>query len=146
MVGMAIGFVGLVSLLSYFLIAHTTLTKYIVPGYVAKSFHEDARLAQQQADSALAQLGMHERYLNSIKTILGGGVPSIEGITTLDSLGSVGVSLPSAGGEDLVLRGKVEEEDRFALKRSGPLGSGEIGFGLPPLNGAAIYSLRGTLG
>ena len=136
MVGMVFGFVGLISLLSYFLIAHTPLTKYIVPGYVAKSFHEDARMAQLQADSALVQLGLHERYINSLKIILEGGVPTIEGVATLDSVVGAGVNLPIAGGEDLALRGKVEEEDRFALKRSGPQSAGEIGFSFPPLSGA----------
>ena len=76
-VGIIAGAVLLVSLFTYFFVAHTPLTKHLVPGYVAKSFHEDARLAKAQADSAIYQLYLHEKYLSSLRVILDGGVPVV---------------------------------------------------------------------
>ena len=135
MVGAGMGALVFFSLATYFVVAHTALTPYLVPGFIAKSFHEDAKDAKAQADSALATLVTHERYLNSIKIILDGGVPEFHGISSLDSILLVKDSLPNAGESDQALRKKVEQEDRFALKKSGPLSSGEIGFNFPPLNG-----------
>tara|TARA_B100001564_G_scaffold310603_1_gene282384 strand:- start:34 stop:915 length:882 start_codon:yes stop_codon:yes gene_type:complete len=135
MVGGVVGVVIFLSLTTYFLVAHTPLTPWLVPGFVAKSFHEDAEDAKSQTDSALATLAIHERYLNSIKIILEGGVPEFDGVSSLDSMLLVEEVLPNAGEGDLELRNKVEREDRFALKKSGPLSTGEIGFNFPPLNG-----------
>jgi murein DD-endopeptidase MepM/ murein hydrolase activator NlpD len=135
MVGIALGIVLFISATSYFIIAHTPLAKYVVPGYVAKSYHEDARRAKEMADSALIQLGIHEHYISSLKMILEGGVPSFRGVATLDSMLIEGIGLPVAGGEDMALRGRVEGEDKFALKRSGPVSGGEVGFGFPPVGG-----------
>ena len=86
MVGILTGAVLLVSLFTYFFVAHTPLTRRLVPGYVAKSFHEDARLAKAQADSALYQLYLHEKYLRSIRVILNGGVPDFADAASLDSV------------------------------------------------------------
>ena len=109
---------SLSSVTTYFLVAHTPLTPYLVPGFVAESFHEDAKDAKAQTDSALATLETHERYLNSIKVILEGGVPEFDGVSSLDSMLRVEDSLPNAGEGDLELRNKVEQEDRFALKKA----------------------------
>ena len=135
MVGIVVGIIAFFSFTTYFLVAHTPLTPYLVPGFVAESFHEDAKDAKAQTDSALATLETHERYLNSIKVILEGGVPEFDGVSSLDSMLHIEDSLPNAGEGDLELRNKVEQEDRFALKKSGPSSSGEIGFNFPPLNG-----------
>ena len=124
-----------VVLVAYFIVAQTPLTKFLVPGYVAQTYHDDAKLARSQADSALAKLHLHERYLASIKTILDGGVPDFEGVASLDSVALSSSNLPDAGDEDHVLRSRVEEEDRFALKRSGPEVGGEVGFSFSPLKG-----------
>jgi len=135
MVGILAGVVLLVSCFIYFIVAHTPLTKRLVPGYVAKSFHKDARLAKSQADSALYQLYLHERYLNSIRVILNGGVPDFTETALLDSVLHCASTLPDPSENDQELRARIEEEDRFALKRSGPFIGGEIGFSFCPLKG-----------
>ena len=135
MVGIVSGVVVVFCLITYFLVAHSPLTQFVVPGYVAESFHEDARNARSATDSALAQLYLHEQYLNSIKVILDGGVPKFDGVATLDSMMQEGGGLPEAGEGDLELRERVGKEDRFALQRSGPSTGGEIGFSFSPLNG-----------
>lgn len=134
-VGVLAGAVLLISLLTYFFIAHTPLTKYVVPGFVAQSFHEDAKLARAQADSALYQLYLHEKYLSSIRVILDGGVPDFAGAASLDSVLQSSSALPDPSDGDQDLRSRVETEDRFALKRSGPTSGGEVGFSFSPLKG-----------
>lgn len=134
-VGIIAGAVLLVSLFTYFFVAHTPLTKHLVPGYVAKSFHEDARLAKAQADSAIYQLYLHEKYLSSLRVILDGGVPDFTGAASLDSVLQSASELPDPSENDQDLRSRVEEEDRFALKRSGPNAGGEVGFSFYPLKG-----------
>ena len=124
-----------VTLITYFFVAQTPLTKYVVPGYVAKSFREDAALAKAQTDSALKLIQQHERYIASIQTILDGGVPDFTDATSLNSVLQNASILPDAGGGDKKLRERVEEEDRFALKRSGPVVGGEVGFSFSPLTG-----------
>jgi murein DD-endopeptidase MepM/ murein hydrolase activator NlpD len=44
-------------------------------------------------------------------------------------------NLPKASEGDLALRGRVEEEDRFALRRSGPEVLGVLGFDFQPVGG-----------
>ena len=134
-VGIIGGSVVLVVLCTYFFVAHTPLTKYVVPGYVAQSYHEDANKAKALADSALKQLELHENYLRSIRVILGGGVPDFTEATTLDSVLQSVANLPDPSNNDQELRDRVEEEDRFALKRSGPDVGGETGFNFSPLKG-----------
>ncbi len=134
-VGIIGGSVVIIALCTYFFVAHTPLTKYVVPGYVAQSYHEDANKAKDLADSALKQLELHENYLRSIRVILGGGVPDFTEATTLDSVLQSVANLPDPSNNDQELRDRVEEEDRFALKRSGPGIGGETGFGFSPLKG-----------
>ena len=139
----------LIALITYFFIAQTPLTKYVIPGYVAKSFHEDAALAKAQTDSALKLLQQHERYIASLQVILDGGVPDFTDATSLDSVLQNASVLPDAGEGDKELRERVEEEDRFALKRSGPIVGGEVGFSFSPLTGLVSDGFdlsRGHLG
>tara|TARA_B110000444_G_C18846904_1_gene602615 strand:+ start:3234 stop:4115 length:882 start_codon:yes stop_codon:yes gene_type:complete len=130
----ALGFVTIVVLTSYFFIAQTPLTQYLVPGYIAESYKQDALTARLQADSALKQLELQEIYLGSLRTILSGGVP-----LSLDSLdgGSclIGGGLPAADSVDMALREKVEGEDRFSLKRNGPNLDSDDGFDVQPVLG-----------
>ena len=63
-----VGGLGLsVVLITYFLVAHTPLTEYVVPGYVANQYREDASIARAQAASALAALESHGRYIENLK-------------------------------------------------------------------------------
>ena len=138
LVVIALSFVLSVVFLSYLIVAHTPLTEHLVPGFVAKQYREDVSIARQDADSALKLLSVQEKYLNSIKTILKGG-----GLADSAFVGLVGASnnlvsvddLPKASDDDLVLRGRIEDEDRFALRRSGPEVMGTLGFGFQPVGG-----------
>ena len=135
----ALSLVLSVVIISYLAIAHTPLTEHIVPGFVANQYREDAAIARLEADSALILLSVQEKYLNSIKSILRGEVlvDSVikAGSGFSNSLIGVG-DLPMASSEDLVLRGRVEDEDRFALRRSGPDVARGVGFDFQPVGGA----------
>ena len=135
----ALSLVLSVAIISYLAVAHTPLTEHIVPGFVANQYREDAAIARLEADSALILLSVQEKYLNSIKSILRGEVlvDSVikAGSGFSNSLIGVG-DLPMASSEDLVLRGRVEDEDRFALRRSGPDVARGVGFDFQPVGGA----------
>ena len=134
----ALGFVLSVVMVSYLAIAHTPLTEHIVPGFVANQYREDAAIARLDADSALKLLSVQEKYLNSLKSILRGDVLVDSVFVALmnrstDPVG--GGYLPTASDEDLELRERVEGEDRFALRRSGPDVAMAIGFDFQPFGG-----------
>ena len=134
----ALSLIFSVVIVSYLAVAHTPLTEHLVPGFVANQYREDAAIARLEADSALILLSVQEKYLNSIKSILRGEVlvDSVVKAGSGFSNNIIGVEyLPMASGEDLVLRGRVEDEDRFALRRSGPDVAMAIGFDFQPVGG-----------
>jgi murein DD-endopeptidase MepM/ murein hydrolase activator NlpD len=134
----ALGFVLSVVVVSYLTIAHTPLTEHIVPGFVPNQYREDAAIARLDADSALKLLSVQEKYLNSLKSILRGDVlvDSVFVALMNGSVDPVGAGyLPTPSDEDLKLRERVEGEDRFALRRSGPDVTMAIGFGFQPVEG-----------
>ena len=131
-----VGFVFSVAIITYSIIAYTPLTELLIPGYVAEQFREDVSFTRQQTDSALATLSVHEKYLSNIKLILRGETP-LENIKENDSLQSVEVVvIPDAGEEDLAFRNRIEEEDRFNLRRGPAELNGLIGFEFQPIKGA----------
>ena len=131
-----VGFVFSVAIITYSIIAYTPLTELLIPGYIAEQFREDVSFTRQQTDSALATLSVHEKYLSNIKLILRGETP-LENIKENDSLQSVEVVvIPDAGEEDLAFRNRIEEEDRFNLRRGPAELNGLIGFEFQPIKGA----------
>jgi len=135
----ALSLIFSVVIVSYLAVAHTPLTEHIVPGFVANQYREDAAIARLEADSALILLSVQEKYLNSIKSILRGEVlvDSVVKAVSGFSNSIIGVEdLPMASSEDLALRGRVEDEDRFALRRSGPDVARAVGFDFQPVGGA----------
>jgi len=130
------GAVFSVVILTYSIIAYTPLTEVLIPGYIAEQFREDVTFTRQQTDSALITLSIHEKYLAHLKSILKGEIPS-EKIENEDSLQNVEVVIiPDAGDDDLAFRNRIEEKDRFSLKRGQPETGGIIGFGFQPIKGA----------
>ena len=134
----ALGFVLSVVVVSYLAIAHTPLTEHLVPGFVANQYREDAAAARLDADSALKMLSVQEQHLNSLKSILRGDI-LVDSVSVGLMRGSVNPSgdevLPTASNEDLELRERVEGEDRFALRRSGPDVAMATGFDFQPVGG-----------
>jgi len=134
----ALSVVFSVVFISYLIVAHTPLTEHLVPGFVAKQYREDVSIARQEADSALKLLSVQEKYLNSIKTVLKGEVLADSAFVGLEGASNSLVNvdgLPKASDGDLNLRGRVEDEDRFALRRSGPDVVGTLGFEFQPVGG-----------
>lgn len=130
------GGVFFVIFLTYSIVAYTPLTEVLIPGYVADQFREDVRFTRQQTDSALVALSVQEKYLNNLKSILKGEVPS-ENLGINDSLPSAEVvTIPEAGEEDLAFRSRIEEGDRFKLQRGPAEVSKLIGFDFQPIQGA----------
>jgi len=130
------GAVFAVAIITYSIVAYTPLTELLIPGYVAEKFREDVTFTRQQTDSALAAFAVHEKYLSNIKSILRGEIP-LENIQEDDSLQSVEtVIIPGAGEEDLAFRNRIEEGDRFKLRRGLDEINGLIGFEFQPIQGA----------
>lgn len=138
-----VGGLGLsVVLITYFLVAHTPLTEYVVPGYVANQYREDASIARAQADSALAALESQGGYIENLKIILSGGVPDSTAVEPGMSAPAPDADLPPAGNSDLELRDRIESEDRFALNSSGPNNTVGMGFDFPPVAGGVSDSFN----
>ena len=109
--------------LTYVIVAWTPLREYIVPGYVSEASRMRAIDAELRADSALNALVVQERYFNDLRTVLTGQVvvDDIEP-AVLDSAAMAdteeGLNEWGLTDEDLALRERVEDEDRFALQRA----------------------------
>ena len=103
----------------YGLVAWTPLKEVLVPGYASESSRLRAIQAEMTADSVLGMLAVQEEYLNTLSTLLKG--ESIQPLTeSPETSGEDGESPLEEWGlpqEDLDLRSRVEEEDRFALQR-----------------------------
>ena len=130
-----IGAVFSVSVISYAIIAYTPLTEFLVPGFIAKQFREDVTMTRKQSDSALATLSIQEKYLSNLKLILSGEVP-FEELDVVDSVlnSTEVVVIPEAGDVDIAFRNRIEEEDRFMLRRGKDV-DGLIGFEFQPVKG-----------
>lgn len=142
MVGIVSGLAFSVVLITYFLVAHTPLTPYVVPGYIADQYREDASVARIQADSALNALEVQGKYLDNIKIILAGGVPDSTALESGISAPAPDSDLPPAGANDLELRDRIENEDRFSLNSSGPNNAVGMGFDFPPVAGGVSDSFN----
>lgn len=126
--------------ITYLLIAWTPLREFVVPGYVSEASRLRAIEAEMRADSAIEALEMQGRYLADIRTVLAGGVVLDEvEAAVLDSAALAdaeeGLNDWALPEEDIELRARVEDEDRFALQRaqSGERASKSIPF--TPLQG-----------
>jgi murein DD-endopeptidase MepM/ murein hydrolase activator NlpD len=110
------GFVVLVGFLTYAVTALTPLREYVVPGYVDEQLRRDASEARATADSLSVELSKQNRYLESLKLIMTGGVPSDSLIRSIPQ-GATDADLQfSLSPQDSALRARVEDEDRFALR------------------------------
>lgn len=116
-------FVLIVGVFSYGLTALTPLREYIVPGYVDEQHRRDAYEARVMADSLREELNAQEHYLNTLRIILSGGVPS-DSSRALQRAPDPSTLDFNLSTEDSVLRSQIEEEDRFVL-RVGPSGTVE---------------------
>ena len=109
--------------LTYLIVAWTPLREYIVPGYVSEASRMRAIDAELRADSAIHALAVQERYMNDLRTVLTGQVvvDDVEP-AVLDSAAMAdteeGLNDWGLTEEDLALRERVEDEDRFALQRA----------------------------
>lgn len=130
------GSVGFIVCFVYFIVAHTPLTEYVVPGYMSSEYRKSVGIAKAQSDGALLELEVNARYLDNIKTIIGGGVPSSvdTGLLEVDLI--EGVVIPGADSVDLALRERVESEDKYSLNRGGAVSGWGGGVGFQPVVGA----------
>ncbi len=118
-----IGFAIVVGVFSYAVTALTPLREYIVPGYIDEQHRKDALQARMLADSLRYEIELQDRYLETLRTILSGGVPSDSARALQGPLNPQDLEF-SLSIEDSLMRARVEEEDRFVL-RVGPSGKVE---------------------
>ncbi len=109
--------------ITYAVVSWTPLREYVVPGYVSEASRMRAIEAELRADSAIQALNRQDKYLRDLRSILTGEVVANETeAAVLDSaaLADAEEGLNDWGltDEDLALRARVEDEDRFALQRA----------------------------
>ena len=109
----------LTSAVVYALVAWSPLKEIVVPGYASEASRLRAIQAEIVADSAMRQLAIQDAYLQTLNTLLRG--EAIENrIPEPEEGGENGENPLTEWGltqEDLDLRSRVEQEDRFALQR-----------------------------
>jgi len=103
----------------YVLVAWTPLKEFVVPGYASENSRLRAIQAEMTADSAIRQLAIQEEYLEALSVLLQGDVVerSIEAPEEGGADGGQPLAEWGLTQEELDLRSRVEEEDRFALQR-----------------------------
>lgn len=103
----------------YALVAWTPLKEFVVPGYASENSRLRAIQAEMTADSAIRQLAIQEEYLEALSVLLQGDVVerSIEAPEEGGADGGQPLAEWGLTQEELDLRSRVEEEDRFALQR-----------------------------
>lgn len=117
-----IGIEVVVIALTYGMIGWTPLKEVVIPGYASEDSRLRAIEAELSADSALRLLQIQEQYLVTLKAVLQGEVvdefnPSDTSEQYIEEEGEV---IPDWGltPEDIDLRMRIEEEDRFAFQRA----------------------------
>jgi murein DD-endopeptidase MepM/ murein hydrolase activator NlpD len=140
-----------ISAATYALVGWTPLRELVIPGYASESSRQRAIQAELRADSAIQALEVQEKYLAALSTILRGEVP-VDNITeaALDSaaLANSAEELDDWGltDEDLELRARVEDEDRFALQRAQSGERSTKGIPFPPLQGEVSSKFDPAIG
>ncbi len=120
----AAGVVLGIAAVTYVLVALTGLREYIVPGYATDEMRGLARDARRDADSALTMLEQQSQYLEALGAILRGDVPDDGQMPSREMLDSIiqqeamTLNFPLSEADSL-LRLRIGEEDRFALRRDG---------------------------
>ena len=111
--------VFLVAASVYALVAWTPLKEFVVPGYASENSRLRAIQAEMTADSAIKQLAIQGEYLQTLSTLLQGEVVerSVEAPEESGTYGGQPLADWGLTQEELDLRSRVEEEDRFALQR-----------------------------
>jgi len=102
------------------LIAFTSIKEYI-PGYASTSLKKQATFLNYKTDSLLQAINTNEKYLRSIKRVLTGEISAVE--INKDSVikaaeKNMGTIVLDPSIDDLKLREKVDEEDRYSLFES----------------------------
>ncbi|PTM08041.1 MAG: peptidase M23 [Bacteroidetes bacterium] len=117
------------------LIAYTPLREYI-PGYSSTSLKKQATALSYKTDSLQNVIAANEKYLESIKRVLTGDISAIE--INKDSIieaaeQDINQATLNPSQEDLLLREKVDKEDKYSLFESA---TSRVSFVLfPPVTG-----------
>lgn len=118
----AIGIGVVISALTYVIIGWTPLKESVIPGYASEESRLRAIGAELSADSALRSMHIQEQYLTTLRSILKGDVVEVYNLSdsVVADLNEDGEIIPEWGlpQEDLELRVRIEEEDRFAFQRA----------------------------
>lgn len=130
----------LLILITYFIIAFTSLREYI-PGYSSTALKKQATELNYKTDSLQRVLALNERYYTSIKKVLQGDVSALDinkdSIIEATKLEASEVDLTPII-EDSLLREKVDKEDKYNLFESAISSTNFVLF--PPVNGTISES------
>ena len=131
-------------LLTYFLIAYTSLREYI-PGYSSTALKRQATELSFKTDSLQRVITLNEHYYNSIKNVLKGDI-SAEDLRKDSIIQAVKLEASEVDlkpiPEDSLLREKVDKEDKYNLFESATTTTSFVLF--PPVNGTVSepYNLK----
>jgi murein DD-endopeptidase MepM/ murein hydrolase activator NlpD len=101
--------------LIYILVALTPLKQYLVPDFTDYSYRQDASYSRYMVDSLNGVIETQDQYIENIRVVLSGGVPS-EGLLDSNTVATSDIDLRfKLSPEDSILRAQITKEDRYNL-------------------------------
>lgn len=137
---LAAAVIMLVVLITYATVALTPLKEWVVPGYLSTETRKMQQEAWALSDSLSQELDRQARFLDNMIAVIEGRVPreALMDTAVENNLGTPDeIGLQSSASLNR-LRDEVEEEDAFALSRSG--GLDDAGLWLSPVDGRVSSS------
>ncbi len=123
--------------LIYVVVALTPLKQYLVPDFTDYTYREDASYSRYMVDSLNGVIATQDQYIENIRVVLSGGVPS-EGLLDSSTVAISDTDLQfKLSPEDSILRAQITKEDRYNLidDESGTSSSIANLYLFKPLNG-----------
>ena len=135
------------SLLIYLLVAFTPIKQYLIPNYNGFSQYEkDATYSRLMVDSLTKESKIKDQYIAGIKKVLNGEIEDFKPLSTSDvaqkTLGDFEIT-----PEDSILRKKLAEENKYALREEDPISTTLKNVYLfKPINGTISSEFDPTIG
>jgi len=135
------------SFLIYLLVAFTPIKQYLIPEYdIFSKYQQDATYSRVMVDSLLKESKIKDRYIQGVKKVLKGEIQNFELSDTAEFLQEK-IGDFELTPEDSILRKKLAEENKFALRDDNSISSTlENIYLFKPINGTISSDFDPSIG